>query len=255
MVTFAAADHAEVTAAVTQAERSSDAEIVTVVSEKSDSYHDVGLHYAVLAMLLVPALLALIPQRTIDWMSGLFLGWNAVLSRGALMAALFVATGLILGGRAVHISLVEDERYQVFAAEQGGGEAPAATPIRGSIVSADGRELATSLELLDQRVYSGVDASRIIAGAKTRRDLVLDDQAGQCIGDDRLEPVTDLDPDFALVRRNQQNNAVIGPFLSDSPRPAQAVPIVLDRIALQVRHRHNHELSAAGLLQGLEPPR
>ena len=33
--------------------------IVTIVAGRSDSYHDVGLHYAVLAMLLVPAVFAL----------------------------------------------------------------------------------------------------------------------------------------------------------------------------------------------------
>ncbi len=87
---FAEADHRLVSAAVTEAERSSDAEIVTVVTEKSDSYHDVGLHYAVLAMLLVPALGAALPQRTVDWAMSLFLGWNEVLTRGALMALLFV---------------------------------------------------------------------------------------------------------------------------------------------------------------------
>lgn len=90
MVTFTPEDHAQVTAAVTAAERSCDAEIVTVVAVKSDSYHDVGLHYAVLAMLLVPALLAFVPQALIDAASAQFLGWNATLTRGILMAFLFV---------------------------------------------------------------------------------------------------------------------------------------------------------------------
>ena len=85
------ADHALVTAAVTEAERLSDAEIVTVVAEKSDAYHDVGLHYAVLAMLLVPALLAALPQGVVDAAMRPFLGWNAAITRGALMALLFVA--------------------------------------------------------------------------------------------------------------------------------------------------------------------
>jgi putative membrane protein len=87
---FSEADHRQVTEAVTRAEQSSDAEIVTIVTEKSDSYHDVGLQYAVLAMLLVPAVLAAMPQSWIDWGTGLLLGWNAALTRGALMAALFV---------------------------------------------------------------------------------------------------------------------------------------------------------------------
>jgi cell division protein FtsI/penicillin-binding protein 2 len=63
-----------------------------------------------------------------------------------MVAAVFAVTGLLLGGRAVHISIADDERYQAFAAEQGGGEVSAVPPVRGSIVSADGRELATSLE-------------------------------------------------------------------------------------------------------------
>lgn len=90
MLKLSQADHALVTAAVTRAERASDGEIVTVVADRSDRYHDVGLHYAVLAMLLVPAVLASLPQSTIDWAMGLFLGWNATLTRAALMAFLFV---------------------------------------------------------------------------------------------------------------------------------------------------------------------
>ena len=50
-------DHDLVTAAVAKAERESDGEIVTIVAARSDAYHDVALHYAVLAMLLVPVAL------------------------------------------------------------------------------------------------------------------------------------------------------------------------------------------------------
>jgi cell division protein FtsI/penicillin-binding protein 2 len=56
-------------------------------------------------------------------------------------------SGLLLGGRAVHISLTEDEDYRAFAAEQSWTGAQSAPPTRGSIISADGRELATSLEV------------------------------------------------------------------------------------------------------------
>ncbi|WP_085809219.1 TPM domain-containing protein [Sphingomonas sp. TZW2008] len=54
-------DHARVTAAVTAAEQATDGEIVTIVAQSSDAYHDVGLHYAVLAMLLVLAILSGFP--------------------------------------------------------------------------------------------------------------------------------------------------------------------------------------------------
>lgn len=90
MLRLSEADHVLVTAAVTEAERKSDGEIVTIVADRSDAYHDVGLHYAVLAMLLVPAMLAFVPQALIDWAMGRMLGWNAMLTRGTLMALLFI---------------------------------------------------------------------------------------------------------------------------------------------------------------------
>ena len=95
MLKLSEADHRLVTEAVAQAERSSDGEIVTIVAAKSDSYHDVGLHYAVLAMLLVPALLAFVPHALVEWASGLFLGWNEQATRGLLMAFLFVILALV----------------------------------------------------------------------------------------------------------------------------------------------------------------
>ena len=63
------------------------------------------------------------------------------------VAAVFVVSGLLLGGRAVHISLTEDKDYRAFAAEQSWTGTQAAPPTRGSIISADGMELATSLEV------------------------------------------------------------------------------------------------------------
>jgi len=95
MLTLSDADHARIGAAVAEAERGTDGEIVTIFAAKSDSYHDVGLHYAVLAMLLVPAALAFIPQSWVDRATGLFLGWNAAPGRGALMLFLFAALALI----------------------------------------------------------------------------------------------------------------------------------------------------------------
>jgi putative membrane protein len=82
-------DHDIVTAAVTAAERITDGEIVPVVAARSDAYHDVALHYAVLAMLLVPAALAAVPQQWIDWAASMLLGWNWELSRGTVMLYLF----------------------------------------------------------------------------------------------------------------------------------------------------------------------
>ena len=83
-------DHALVSAAVRAAEAKSSGEIVTIVAPRSDAYHDVGLHYAVLAMLLVPVGLYFAPQGLIDWATGLLLGWNAEPTRQQVAVWLFV---------------------------------------------------------------------------------------------------------------------------------------------------------------------
>jgi cell division protein FtsI (penicillin-binding protein 3) len=97
-----------------------------------------------------------------------------------MVAVAFAVVGLLLSGRAVHMIVTDGERYQAFAAERGAGRsAPAAIQARGSIVSADGRELATSL-----------DAARIIATpyqikepAETARALagVIGPETGQSV--------------------------------------------------------------------------
>jgi putative membrane protein len=94
-VRLSEADHALVTAAVAKAERDSDGEIVTIVAPRSDAYHDVGLHYAVLAMLLVPTAGALVPQSWIDWGLALMFGWNASLSFRLLMLLLVAKMALV----------------------------------------------------------------------------------------------------------------------------------------------------------------
>jgi putative membrane protein len=103
MVMLSEDDFQRVTAAVAKAERESDGEIVTIVARRSDAYHDVALHYAMLAMLLVPAWWALVPQSWIDWWSGLLLGWNAELTRPIVMLALFAK--LIAAFRVVRLVL------------------------------------------------------------------------------------------------------------------------------------------------------
>jgi putative membrane protein len=90
MLRFSEDDHRLVTEAVARAEHLSDGEIVTIVADKSDAYHDVALHWAVLAMLLVPAAFAAAPQSVVDDLSATFLGWNAELTRALAMLILVV---------------------------------------------------------------------------------------------------------------------------------------------------------------------
>ena len=90
-MTLNADDHAAVSAAIAAAEAKSDGEIVAIASDLSDSYHDVGLHYAVLVMVVVLAFFAAWPQ----WLSQYFTwfhGWAAEPSlRQLLTLLLFIA--------------------------------------------------------------------------------------------------------------------------------------------------------------------
>ena len=66
-------DHTKVSAAIAAAEAKSDGEIIAVATELSDPYHDVALHWAVLAMIAVLAWAAICPT-CLDWGLDLFRG-------------------------------------------------------------------------------------------------------------------------------------------------------------------------------------
>jgi putative membrane protein len=72
-VRFSPADQALVSAAVTQAEAQTSGEIVTIVARRSDSYHDVGLSWAMAAVFVALAFMAAFPQPLRD-LVGLALG-------------------------------------------------------------------------------------------------------------------------------------------------------------------------------------
>jgi cell division protein FtsI (penicillin-binding protein 3) len=57
--------------------------------------------------------------------------------------AAFLVAAVLLGGRAVQMSVADDGRHLAYASEPAPGETVAED--RGSIISADGRRLATSL--------------------------------------------------------------------------------------------------------------
>jgi putative membrane protein len=103
MVKLSEADHARVSAAIAEAESRSNGEIVAVATPISDSYHDVALHWAVAALLLVLAWAAWRPDWLIWWHELLTGGWRPEPTLGELLLFVlllatvkFVAVLLIL---------------------------------------------------------------------------------------------------------------------------------------------------------------
>lgn len=104
-------DHALVTAAVTAAEADTDGEIVTVVARRSDAYHDVALHWAVLAMLLVLALIAAWPGLALAIQGRVGDAWapaspSALLTTVlVLLAATFLLARLLFAWRPLRLAV------------------------------------------------------------------------------------------------------------------------------------------------------
>ncbi|MEG3177356.1 hypothetical protein U1872_14030 [Sphingomonas sp. RB3P16] len=88
-------DHALVLAAVARAEEGTDGEIVTIVTERSDSYHDAALHYAVAAMLIVLALAAIDPVAIERWLGSFTSEWDAAPDPRLLLGALVVVEAIV----------------------------------------------------------------------------------------------------------------------------------------------------------------
>jgi putative membrane protein len=87
MLKLSTEDHARVSAAIATAEAKSDGEIIAIAADRSDAYHDVGLHYAVLVLFLVLAFFAAWPNQLEAWWTRL-MGWTAEPSQRELLTLL-----------------------------------------------------------------------------------------------------------------------------------------------------------------------
>lgn len=76
------------------AEAGTSGEIVTIVADRSDAYHDVGLHHAILAMLFVPVLFAAWPALPLRLLALVTGGWGEVEVRELMLLA-FVLMALV----------------------------------------------------------------------------------------------------------------------------------------------------------------
>ena len=84
------ADHDKVSAAIAAAEANTNGEIVAVATPISDPYHDVALHWAVVALILVLAWAAWRPDWLQWWYDTLTGGWHAEPTLGELLSFLMI---------------------------------------------------------------------------------------------------------------------------------------------------------------------
>ena len=80
-------DHAKVSRAIAAAEMRSNGEILAVTAERSDAYHDVGLHYAVLSLFVTLGSFAAWPA-VLDSLWTLLMGWSAPPTQRELLTLL-----------------------------------------------------------------------------------------------------------------------------------------------------------------------
>jgi putative membrane protein len=87
-------DREKISAAIAAAEANSNGEIVTVATPISDSYHDVGLHWALIPLFAVLAWAAWRPTALVWWYNFLFGGWSPDPTLSQLFTLLMVFAAL-----------------------------------------------------------------------------------------------------------------------------------------------------------------
>jgi len=85
-----------------------------------------------------------------------------------------------------------------------------------------------------------------------RQDDLINDLAGGCIGQHRLQPISNLNTDLTFLGSDDQQDAVIFALLPDMPVSSQLVAIVIDAVAIQGGDSRHHHLIGSAVLIGLK---
>ena len=101
----------------------------------------------------------------------------------------------------------------------------------------------------DDVVDAAGDAAVEIASLESGRDRVGNDDAGDGVGQRALEAVADLDAHPSLVRRDQEENAVVLFRLAQFPGAEELIGVGLDLLAAERGHGRHDQLNPGLLLE------
>ena len=110
------ADHEKVSRAIAAAEAKSDGEILAVVTEQSDAYHDVALHWAILVLIAVLAWFAAFPHSLEYYFDFILGGWQPEPLLGQLLTLLMVIAVLKF---TVSLLILKWRRLRIFLTPPG----------------------------------------------------------------------------------------------------------------------------------------
>jgi hypothetical protein len=110
----------------------------------------------------------------------------------------------------------------------------------------------TLADNLRDPIESLSDAPRIIPCAKLRHDGGSNDLARPAVWKDRFQSVTNFDAHGAVACRDEQQHAVVFLLFSDAPLRKQTIGVLLDRHAVQRRHRHHSHFGGCVSFESVE---
>jgi hypothetical protein len=115
-----------------------------------------------------------------------------------------------------------------------------------------GRRQRLAVDRAQHGVDSRLDPAREVARPEPGYDPLVDDAVGERVGERAFQPVADLDPQRAIILRDEQQGAVVDPLAPELPRAGHADPVLLDRLRLRRGHDEHRDLRALALLEDLE---
>src|SRR5690606_9442642 len=102
------------------------------------------------------------------------------------------------------------------------------------------------------RVGACNDAAAHVALSEAWQDLTFDDVIRESVRNDGFKPIAHFDANLALVRSDQQDDAVVVLGIPETPMSAQLVAVIRDLITVERRDRSYHELALVGLLERVQ---